>query len=156
MVTKTILVTIRFNRHYWWKLKGGNIINPFQLVLVTQNNGWFKKIWSLSNHHNFANGDWSFSVLKKGGHATWLWKCSDKNFPKKYDNALLWRLKKFSHHPKNSDHRMVSGNFQLPHLVPFWSPPLWLQKKFNRPFLWRLKLFNRHRRGACHMFLESL
>jgi hypothetical protein len=31
---------------------------------------------------------------------------------------------KFSHHPKNSDNKMVLENFQLPHLVPFWPPPM--------------------------------
>jgi len=57
---------------------------------------------------------------------------------------LLWQLKKFGCHPKNSDDKMGTKNFQSPHLVPFQLPQGWVTKKFGWPFLWQPKNFNHH------------
>jgi hypothetical protein len=47
-----------------------NMTNPFLLVSVPHKDGRLKKIWLSSNRHNFEYGDQSFSIAKKGGHAT--------------------------------------------------------------------------------------
>jgi hypothetical protein len=45
--------------------KGGDMINPFLLVLIANKDEWLKEIWSPSNCHNFSNGNQSFSITKK-------------------------------------------------------------------------------------------
>jgi len=67
MVTKTILVAIKFGCCLKWKPKRGNITNLVLLVSITQKDGQFKKIWSPSNHHNFSDGEQRFLVTKKEG-----------------------------------------------------------------------------------------
>jgi len=105
--------------------KGGIWQAPFYLFRSPHKDGQFLKVWSLANLHNFSNGNLSFSITKKGGMPHVFWEPFDKSRQKLSKNMttpLLWRLKQFSHHLKNSDDRMAIENFQLPHLVPFQSP----------------------------------
>ncbi len=101
--------------------------NPLLFVSFPQKDGRFQKIWSPSNCHNFLDGDQSFFNCHKRGHATCFFEnlltTLDENFPKNMTTPLFWRLKQFNRHSKNSDGRMATNNFCLPHLVPFWSPP---------------------------------
>jgi hypothetical protein len=55
-----------------------------------------------------------FQSLEKGACHMFL-KTFLQNLYKKYENPLLWQLKKFGCHPKNSDDKMVIENFQSPH-----------------------------------------
>ncbi len=117
------IIAIIFDRCCRMEIKkGGTKRNPLLLVSVTHKDGWLKKVWLLSNHLNFSNVDWSFLLVFVVGDATCFWKVFNESLPKSMTTSLLWRLKKFDCHLKNNE------NFQLPHLVPFWLPPLWWLK----------------------------
>ncbi len=134
---------------------------PLLLVSVAHKDGWLKKIWSPSNCHKFSNGDQSFLVIREGGMPHFF-QTSWRKLSKKYDNSLLWWLKKFGHHPKNSDGRMVGDRKSLvappcPILIAhlWWFKIFschkdgWL-KKFGQPPLWRSKFFDRHSTHPHH------
>ncbi len=137
-----------------WKRR--NMTNPLLLVSVPHKDGWLHKIWSPSNGQHLLDGDQSFFNCCKRGHATCFFEnlsmTFKENFPKNMTPPLLWWLKQFDWHSKNSDGRMATKIFWSPHLVPFWSPPYgdWnffshhkdgRLKKFGRSPLWRLKNF---------------
>jgi len=102
-----------------WRPKRGNITNLYLLVLVTQKDGQFKKLWSPSNHHNFLDGKQRFLITKKEGMPHVSKNLSIKVFQKCMATLFVATEKKFGHNFINNDGRMAIEDFQLPHLVPF-------------------------------------
>lgn len=115
--------------------KGRNLTNPLLFISEPHKGGQFFKVLSLTNCHNFSNGNRSFSITRKGGMPHVFWELFNKSWQKlskKYDNhpfvatktiqlppkivMIWWWLKIFSCDTlSHFDHPLVA-------IKIFWSP----------------------------------
>jgi hypothetical protein len=64
------IITIKINHRPGMETERGENDKPLLLVSFDHKDGQLFKLWSPPNHHNFLDGDQSFSIAKKVKHAT--------------------------------------------------------------------------------------